>query len=365
MKSKVGIFTRPVDQGTSGSGHHLKEMILHFMEINNDFDVRFIHYEKSQDEIYNLAPDIIIPRNPLKASKVLRKEKFELLHYAPLTAMAPLQGMNDVKKVATMHGAEPMLRPDLYSLPTVMHEKWIVPPYSRKMDLIFTVSNTSKEYFCKHWGVKPEKVKICFNGLSPSYTLKEKAKIHDTLNKYGTGTKYFFHVSMYSKRKNPFTLLKAFSLICSDFPDYKLVIAGKGWENDYTQMLIEKLSLNNRVIFTHFTPENEVVDLMNGAQLFLFPSRAEGFGMPNVEAMACGCPVITSRVFAIPEIVGDAAVLLEDPDNPEELAQKSIDLLKNPQDREELKRKAFEQIKPYNWEESAKTMYEQYLRLLG
>lgn len=362
---KIGIFTRPVDQGTSGSGHHLKEMILHFMKINEKYDVTFIHYEKGNDEIYQLAPDLIIPRNPLRASRLLKKEGFDLLHYSPLSVMAPIHGLSDTIKVATMHGAEPMLRPELYSKATVLHEKWIVPPYARKMDLILTVSNTSRDFFSTQWGVKPEKIEICYNGLSPVYKLMDKKEIESTLDKYSLKNPYLFHVSMYSMRKNPRTLIHAFSLISRKFPEMKLVIAGKGWENDYTEKIIKEFHLQGKVIFTHFTPEIEVVHLLNGAELFLFPSRAEGFGMPNVEAMACGCPVISSRVFAIPEIVGEAALLLNDPDNYEELAQMSIKLLQDSQQREKLVRKGLEQIKPYNWEESAHHMYEQYQNLLG
>ena len=366
MKKKIGIFTRPVDQGTSGSGHHLKEMILHFLKINDRFDVRFIHYSMGRDEIYSQAPDLVIPRNPLAAAGKINKHDFDLLHYTPLTIFSPVHFLNKkTVKVATMHGVEPLLCPQFYSRSTVLHEKIVLPPYSRMMDHVLTVSETSRNYYSDYWNVDRDRITICHNGIAPAYRVKERWEFERTLNKYGVKPPYLYHVSKYSERKNPWTMLKAFSHISSSLKDLTFVISGKGWQNKETNDFIAKNDLGKRIIFTDFTPEEDVVDFMNGADLFLFPSFAEGFGMPNVEAMACGCPVITSGVFAIPEIVGDAAHCVKNPGDEKELSSAILELLGDEARRESLRQTGFQQIRRYNWEESARTMYNVYSSLLS
>lgn len=362
---KIGIFTRPVDQGTSGSSHHLKEMILHFMKINDHFDVTFIHYQANSDEIYNLSQELIIPRNPFLAVKILNREKFDLIHYSPLTIYSPILGLNKrIKKVATLHGVEPILCPHCYKFVRVLHEITVIPLYSRLMNHIFTVSQTSKDFFNRRWGIKTSNMSICYNGITPSYRIKSSSDCLNTIKKYSIRKPYFFHISKFSRRKNPWTMLKAMVLLKDKNPDLSFVIAGQGWKNKQTEEFIKKNSLEDRIIFTGFTPEAHVIDLLNSASAFVFPSLAEGFGMPNIEAMACGCPVITSNVFAIPEIVGKAAYILKKNKDPNELAEAILDLMGNvemQQKRVELGKK---QIEKYSWEESAEKMYYTYGTLL-
>jgi glycosyltransferase involved in cell wall biosynthesis len=365
MKRKIGIFTRPVDQGTSGSGHHLKEMILHLMNINKLFDITFLHYTEGNDEIYNFAPDIILPRNPIRAAEIIKRHDFDLIHYSPLTIYAPIFGLPKIKKIATAHGVEPYLCPELYDRLTVWHEKYVFPLYARKMDHIITVSETSKQFFVDHYRVKMENISVCYNGLSSSYHLINKKDIRGTLTKYNINGPYLFHVSRYSERKNPWTMLKAMKKISEKYKDLYFVIAGNGWDNTQTLNFLHRMNLQSKIIFTGFTPENEVVDLLNGAELFIFPSFAEGFGMPNVEAMACGCPVITSSVFAIPEIVGDGAHILKQADDENELSRAIEDLLQDERKRKDLIEKGFKRTQIYNWPDSALKMYQIYRRILS
>ena len=123
-------------------------------------------------------------------------------------------------------------------------------------------------------------------------------------------------------------------------------------------------SHGNPVVIQLITPgfidEIAEIELLNGAASFLFPSFAEGFGMPNVEAMACGCPVVTSSVFAIPEVVGDAAVLLKDANDHDECAAALERIARDEQFRAELVQKGPERAKRYDWTESAKILFDAY-----
>lgn len=363
-KPRIGIFTRPIDQGTSGSGHHLLEIVRHVLAANADFELFLIHYERNEKAIYREAPELIVPRNPLAAARVLAPYGFDVLHYSPLTVHSPIIGVK-AKKAATIHGAEPNILPRYYSLPARIHAKYVKPVLARRMDRIFTVSETSKRYYAEHWGVDPERVSICYNAVDAQY--RPGRDPEPVKKKYGIRGRYLFHVSKYSRRKNPDCILKAFRVLArrEDTRDVGLVLAGSGWNNETVLGYLEREKLLERVVFTGFTPEDDLVALYCGAEAFLFPSRAEGFGMPNLEAMACACPVVTSRAFAIPEVVADGALLIDDPDNYEDLAAKALSLIQDRAARDDLIRKGLARAASFSWEESARTVLEGYRSLLA
>ena len=363
-KPLVGIFTRPIDQGTSGSGHHLHEIVRRVLALNDEFDIRLIHYARTDRDVYAMAPEIIVPRNPLRAAAALRAYGFSVLHHSPLTVMSPILGLG-ARRAATIHGAEPNLLPSYYSLPARLHARLAKPVLARAMDRIFTVSETSKDYYVKHWGVDPAKVSVCYNAVGPSYRPGlDSSIVHSRL---GIPGRYIFHVSKYSERKNPDCLLAAFGELAgqSDFADLSLVIAGSGWDNERVRAFTRARNLEGRVVCTGFTPEQDVAALLAGASAFAFPSRAEGFGMPNVEAMACGCPVVTSRAFAIPEIVGDAALLIDHPDDYRGLALALARILREPALASELRTRGLERAARYSWDDSARTVLAGYRGLLA
>ncbi|MFP4427411.1 MAG: glycosyltransferase family 4 protein [Spirochaetaceae bacterium] len=366
-RPRVGIFTRPIDQGTSGSGHHLLEMVRHILELNEEFEIYLIHYEPNEKPIYRhpgVAGEIIVPRNPFAAARKLAPYGFSLLHHSPLTIYSPLR-VPGAARVATIHGAEPNIIPRYYSLQARLHARFIKPRLARRMDHIFTVSETSKRYYAEHWGVDPGRVSITYNACAPAYRrLEPPFEELPALKRLGLDTPYLFHISKHSHRKNPEAIASAFATVArsEEIPGLKLVLAGKGWENESLETRLRDLGVLDRVVFTGFVGEEEVVELFNGAFAFLFPSRAEGFGMPNVEAMACGCPVITSNAFALPEIVGDAALIVE-PEDHDALATSILRLHREPELRSQLITKGLDRAASYSWEKSARTVLAVYRQL--
>ncbi len=364
---RIGIFTRPIDKGTSGSGHHLHEMVHTMLRLNREtyqFDFFLIHYVKNNRDIYTKAPEILIPRNPLAAAAALRPYNFDILHHSPLTIFSPLVGLK-VKRVATIHSAEPNIIPQYYTLAERAHARVIKPVYARKMNHIFTVSNTSKQYFINNWRIPEERISVCYNAVDSVY--RKISEPLTALDKFSISQPYVYHISKFSLRKNPVCLLKGFSELSRKpgMENLNLVISGSGWDNETVYSMLDELNVRNKVICTGFTDESDVVQLYNGASAFLFPSRAEGYGMPNIEAMACGCPVITSNAFAIPEIVGKAALILNDPDDYKSLSELTYRVLTNALVRESLIKEGFEQSKRYSWETSARTVLDTYATLLG
>lgn len=361
---RVGVFTRPIDQGYSGSGHHLLEMVNYMLDENDGtFDFTLIHYEKNDRPIYKRAKELIVPRNPFAASSAVRKQCLDIVHYAPLSPYTPLWGVQ-AKKVASMLGAEPYLVPQLYGVLHRFHARFTKPFLARKMDAVVTVSKTSRDFLASRFGIDSNRFLVCYSGVSPAYRRLGRKEI-TAPSRLGIHSPYILHLSNFSERKNPETIIRAYA----DFRKSRqgrytvLVLAGRGWRNAETIALIEKLDISNHVLFPGFISERDTVELFNGAICFVFPSLAEGFGMPNLEAMACGCPVITSRVFAIPEVVGNAAIMLDDPRDYREAAEAMRSLVMDTALRKSLIERGTERVQAFSWKDSAQSLLELYKRL--
>jgi len=363
-KPKVGIFTKPIDQGTSGSGSHLRQLVNQILEINDKFNIVLIHHSKNNKEIYKKTNELIIPLNPVIASIKLIKENFDILHYSPLTILSPVW-LKKPKKIATIHGggAAEYYFPHYHSKLRTLHSKIIRPYYARKLDYIFTVSQISKSQIIKYYRVDKDKIKLTYNAVGDDFKVYKKKSI-ELRKKYGIDSPFIFHLSKYSLRKNPWTMLKAFKILKKNNKSIKLVLGGNGWKNKEVIDFASQQKILKDIIFTGFVPRTDVSRLLNLAEIFLFPSLFEGFGMPNLEAMACGCPVITSNAFAIPEIVGDAALILKNNMDPVELSNKVIQILEDENLRKTLIKKGLERVKLYSWRESAQTVLETYEKCL-
>jgi glycosyltransferase involved in cell wall biosynthesis len=363
MKYKVGIFTRPIDQKTSGSGSHLRQLVKHILEIKSEFEFYLIHYSKSNYYIYRTVKEIILPRNPILASYELKKYNFDILHYSPLSVFAPIWGLKS-KKIATIHGDSEHFLHNHYSIVSILHKKYLVRNYARKMDYIFSVSKATKSYLHSNYKIPIDKIKITSNSVSKEYKILSSEILGNSIKKkFGINNQYILHISKYSKRKNPGVILKSFSHfreLNNHNKKVQLVLVGSGWKNKEVMNFIESYNLTQYVVFTGFASKHDVINLLNFAKVFIFPSLYEGFGMPNLEAMACGCPVITSNAFAIPEIVGDAALILNDNTNYYELADKINILFSNNKLRNSLIRKGLERVQYFSWYKSAQTAISIY-----
>ncbi len=360
---RIGIFTKQLDNWTSGSGHHLNEILNAALDLNNNrFTFTFIHYRPSENQIYKRVRELVVPRNPIRAAMVLRRERFDIVHYTPLTIYAPIWGIPS-RKVATIHGAEQFHVPQFYGRAELAHERLIVPLYARRMDRIVTVSETSASFFVKRFGIPRDRVLVCYNGLSALYRVLPKGEV-TAPDRCGVARPYILHVSRFSERKNPWTLLEAFARFVREYEaPHHLVCAGGGWGDKKVANRASALGITGRFIAPGFIPEHDVAQLMNAADAFVFPSFAEGFGMPNIEAMACGCPVITTPGFAIREIVGDAAFIVEDPYDVVALSEAMHDVIADEQLRARLVERGAAHISLFSWTRSAQRLLSMYEEL--
>ena len=184
--------------------------------------------------------------------------------------------------------------------------------------------------------------------------------VKNTKKKYGIEGEYLLYIGMIEPRKNLKNLVIAYHKLRLFRDDFQLVIAGpRGWGYSDLFELVDRLKLRGKIIFTDYIKEEEKASIIIGAKLFIYPSLYEGFGIPVLEAMSLGVPTISSNISSIPEISGDAALLI-DTSNANILYQNIIKLLDNKILYQELKKKALEQSLKFSWSKAAKKTLNVY-----
>lgn len=226
-----------------------------------------------------------------------------------------------------------------------------------RADKIITVSEFSKQEIIKYLNIPENKIIVMPNGIDEklyheNYT---KEQCYKACRKYRIEEPFILYLGTLEPRKNIEKLVQAYALLKNKTAKLpKLVIAGKkGWMFETIFETVRDLKLENRVIFTDYVEEKEVPLLMKAAELFVFPSLYEGFGLPPLEAMACGTAVISSNVSSLPEVIGDAGILI-DPEKEEEIAEAMLKLLTNEQFKIQLEEKGKERAAYYSWKNSAR-----------
>jgi glycosyltransferase involved in cell wall biosynthesis len=183
--------------------------------------------------------------------------------------------------------------------------------------------------------------------------------------RYGLPPQYLLFVGTLEPRKNLTTLLHAYAMLRAEScaADVKLVVAGRtGWLYAEIFDTVKRLGLEKEVIFTGFVDDADLPDLYRGAQVFVYPSLYEGFGLPILEAMASGIPVLTSDLASMPEVAGDAAVLV-DPRDPKAIAEGIVRILAEGRLRDALIQKGLSRARHYTWESVAQQTLELYAAL--
>ena len=231
----------------------------------------------------------------------------------------------------------------------------------KRADHIITISQFSKSEIMKYLNIPDEKITIMPCGVDTTlyhdkYTEED---IQNVLNKYKIQGEYLLYLGTLEPRKNIVRLIKAYAkLKDKKLSPPKLVLAGRrGWMYDDIFQIVKLLNLVDDVIFTGYVDAEDAPLLIKGAMVFLFPSIYEGFGMPPLEAMACGTPVLTSNISSLPEVVGDAGILV-DPFSIESIQNGMEMLINDNKLRMELSYRGIQRSKRFTWNESANVLYK-------
>jgi glycosyltransferase involved in cell wall biosynthesis len=238
--------------------------------------------------------------------------------------------------------------------------------YAHKARRIATVSEFSKADIIKQYGVDPSLIDVVYNGANEGYALVDEVTRTSTRNRFTGGKPYFFFVGALHPRKNLVNLFKAFDLFReSDTEDTKLLIAGarKWWTGEIAEVF-NNMKFKEDVIFAGRLETNDMHLAMGSALALTYVSYFEGFGIPIVEAFRCGTPVITSNVTSMPEIAGDAALLV-DPFSPEDIAVSMGKISTDNNLRDKLIKAGTDRAKVFTWDKSAERLWKSVEKVMN
>ena len=224
----------------------------------------------------------------------------------------------------------------------------------------------------KYYDIASEKIAVVPNGVDTAqyHFNYSSEQIQGAKKKYSIEGSYFLYLGTLEPRKNLRGLLLAYKKFYEERKDTgkeipKLVLAGgKGWMYDEIFQTAEEISLKDHVIFTGYVDDQDKAPLMCGASVFCFPSLYEGFGMPPLEAMACGTPVLTSNNSSLKEVTEDAAIQV-DPYDLDQMAQKMAELCDNNDLGQQLRERGIKQAEKYSWSNAVEKLCEVYQRVAG
>ncbi|MFH1509020.1 MAG: glycosyltransferase family 1 protein [bacterium] len=372
---KIGIDARFAGPMAKGLGRYTQRLIANLIEIdkNNEY-VLFLNKEnfnlfaesqrikkvQANFRWYTLTEQIKLPR-------LLKKEKLDLVHFphfnVPILYKQPfVVTLHDLIITHFPSRRATTLGPFFYFFKQLAY-RYVTRSAVKRAKKVITVSNYSKAEIVKHFKIPDTKIAVTYEAADKKCLQVNEEFISKTLNKFGIKKDYILYVGNAHPHKNLDRLIEAFKIICKKRNDLKLVLVGK---KDYFYSRLEEESIKNHsadfmknVKFPGFVTDRELAALYRQASLYVFPSLYEGFGLPPIEAMTCGIPVISANTSCLPEILGEAADYF-DPYKTEEMAQKIIDLIDDEEKKCDLINKGFSLIKKYSWHNLAEKTLDIY-----
>ena len=350
----VGIVTDEVMKRITAS--HPDDQFFYYFD--RPFDKRFIHGENVVGKSY--PPVTRLPilirywlNHPVRKHAV--KEKANVF-FSP-DGFIPL-GMG-IPKVSMVHDVAYLRYPEhLQPRIRAFYKKWM-PRYLAYTDHIITVSEFSKSELIAGYNIHPDKISVVHNGVTETYKPLNNEQKRFMRERYAKGHPFFLYLGAIHPRKNVLTLVRAFEKFKSDHPsDHQLVLAGRAsWHTEDVFKSISQSPCKASIHLPGYIPTAEATMLVGSAEAMIYPSLYEGFGLPLVEAMSCGVPVICSNVSSLPEVAGNAALLFQ-PHDIIELAHQMMRISREDALRNELIGLGHERTSHFSWDKAARNIYE-------
>jgi len=266
--------------------------------------------------------------------------------------VVPLSGL--VPSVVTVHDLAFLAYPEAFSTAKRRYLTAMTRLSVRRARHIIAVSAHTRDDLVYHFGVRPERITVIPNAADERYRPADTA---DDIARFKAANnlpdRFILFVGTLEPRKNLRRLIEAFALLSSDDPSVKLAIVGaSGWLTSDLAPLVQSRGLSDRIIFTGYVSDDDLPRWYQAATVFCYPSLYEGFGLPVLEAMACGVPVVTSRTSSLPEVAGDAALLI-DPTDVRGLANTLQSVLADDARRQAMSAAGIARSHAYSWERTA------------
>jgi glycosyltransferase involved in cell wall biosynthesis len=279
----------------------------------------------------------------------------------------PLWFPAGVKGVMVVHDLVRYLYPNffVFNLMQKALDRWAYPRMLRNYHHLITVSESTKQDLIRFFQVPPDKITVTHHGAGPEFRPRDDPEARIELaRKYNLQTPFILFLGTLEPRKNLATLIKAMAFLKEKIPHDLVLVGQKGWLWEGIFETVAKHGLQDRVRWTGYIPDEDRVLFYNAAEFLVYPSWYEGFGMPLLEALQSGCPVIASRVSALPEVVGEAGLLI-DPRDVVELSQAIFRMVTAPGLKERLREAGLARARQFSWEESARKTLKVFEAVTG
>jgi glycosyltransferase involved in cell wall biosynthesis len=386
---RIGINAFYLGAVTTGSGQYIHHLVRRLTRLGDESEYILVKHTgwRMQNTSHSYSPFCILHSVPtpfdsisenlaklwfeqVSFPRACRRQDVELAHVpyfaSPLFPTTPT--------VVTVHDLIPMLLPAYRGSTLVRLYTRLVAAAARKADMVLTDSQASKRDIVRLLGIPAERVRVIYLAADDIYQpVRDEHRLAAVRRKYGLPESYLLYLGGFDRRKNVPTLLKAFAQLAkaSRIGDWRvsLVIAGRLPERgaDFfpdPRPIAQELGIGKRVVFTGWVPEEDKPALYSGARALVFPSLYEGFGLPPLEALACGTPVIASNKGSLPEIVGEGGLLVE-PDDVEGLAGAMEKLLADNDLQTDLRQKGLAHAAKFSWEKTARETMAVYQEVKG
>lgn len=374
----IGIdYTAALTQ-QAGIGRYVRELIRALATLDEHTDYRLFAAGQRGDVLLNAPPgpnfrwatarltDEWFARLWHRARLPLRIERWagplDLLH-APDFTLPPVR--RGTRTLLTVHDLSFIRAPRTATPSLRAYLEHVVPRSVARADHVLADSEATRQDVIELYGAPPEKISVLYSGVDARFApVTDPAEQQRVRDRYGIGPgPYVLSVGTVQPRKNYARLAEALHRLGR--PDLRLVIAGgKGWLDDALYQRIDALGLADQVIFTGFADDTDLPALYSAAEVFAFPSLYEGFGLPPLEAMACGTPVVAANTSSLPEVIGEAGLLIP-PTDVDALAGALARLLDDPALRADLIARGRQQAQRFTWAHAARQLLDRYTLLLN
>ena len=290
-----------------------------------------------------------------------RKDRLDLFHYTD-HALSLL--FRKCPIIITVHDIAYLCLPNLLNTSRKIYKKNILHVSIHKADIIIADSYATKRDIIEYFGIREGKIRVIHLGVESRF--RPISNVEGFRLKNNLPSKMILNVGTLEPRKNVVSLIKAFKKLREKgFKDYKLVIAGeKGWLYEEIFREVDHSDLKQEIFFLGVVGDEDLPLLYNCADIFVYPSLYEGFGLPPLESMACGIPVITSNTSSLPEVIGDAGIMIN-PTDVNSLCEAMHSVLTNKELWYHMSRKGLERAKLFSWDNTAKKILEIYEEALS
>ncbi|MCL6430952.1 MAG: glycosyltransferase family 4 protein [Anaerolineae bacterium] len=376
---RVCLDASPAVYGRAGIGRYVQELVAALVALDERLECT-IFYNRARgtrDAAPRLEPPLdSLPRlttalgdRPWRLSVLLahllrmRQDRLfagvDLFHATDHV----LPRVTGVRTVFTLHDLTFLLYPQAHSLANRWYLTLMMPRFLRATGAVVAVSECTRRDAVRLYGLEEARVRVIYPGVGPQFHPADPGEVAAVRRRYGLPERLILYVGTIEPRKNLPTLLRAYSTLRQRGCEHRLAIVGReGWRCRGFWETLKELGLGGEVLTPGYVPDADLPGLYGAAEVFVFPSLYEGFGLPVLEAMACGVPVVCSAASSLPEVAGEAALLVS-PGDVWALAAAIERVLDDSALRARLRAEGLARARRFTWEAAARATLEVYAGL--